>query len=137
MNKILEFLKFNFFICGNSKIVLIYINLNKFIFKMGNTCKEWMGDTSVKCIYLAAVLVLVLLIFMQVRKMGFYYEGFRDRQRDSWQAGDTKFVEFRTGHGYVRNVLPRVGVMGGSAVGLQTTSDTSRIPQAHGYIERY
>ena len=100
---------------------------------MGDTCSDILDNTQVKCVYLAAVLVLVLLIFMQVRKMGYYYnENFSD-----WQAGDTRFVEFRTGHGYVRNVTPRAGVVGGSAAGLQTTSDTSRIPQAHGYIERY
>lgn len=100
---------------------------------MGELCSDVLNNTIVKCVYLAVVLILVLLIFMQVLKIGYFYdEGFSD-----WQAGDTKYVEFRTGHGYVRNVTPRAGVVGGSAAGLQTTSDTSRIPQAFGYNERY
>lgn len=94
-------------------------------------CDDLMNNPSVKCVYLAAVLVLVLLIFMQVRKMGWFYEQFSD-----WQAGDAGMVEFRTGQGYVRNVLPRVGIMGGSAVGKQTLTDTSQAPPSHGYIER-
>lgn len=94
-------------------------------------CDELMNNTTVKCVYLAAVLVLVLLIFMQVLKMGWFYEQFSD-----WQAGDAELVEFRTGRGYVKNVLPRVGIMGGSAVGLQTLTDTSQAQPDHGYIER-
>ena len=94
-------------------------------------CDDLISNPSVKCAYLAVVLILVLLIFMQVLKMGWFYEQFSD-----WQAGDAELVEFRTGRGYVRNVLPRVGVMGGSAVGLQTLSDTSQAPPSHGYVER-
>jgi hypothetical protein len=98
---------------------------------MADSCSDILDNTQVACVYLAAVLILVLLIFMQVRKMGYYHENFSD-----WQAGTPELVEFRTGHGYVRNVLPRVGLMGGSAVGLQTTTGTNEIPQAHGYVER-
>lgn len=98
---------------------------------MDTLCSDLMENPSVKCAYLAVVLILVLLIFMHVSKMGWFYEYLTD-----WEAGTPKYVEFRTGHGYVRNVTPRAGVVGGSASGLQTTSDTSRIPQEFGYIER-
>ena len=96
---------------------------------MADMCSDILNSTNAKCLYLAAVLVLVLLIFMQVRQMGYYRtnENFSD-----WQAGLVENEESCVGVGYPLSPLPysaggRVRTCG------QGLTSTNQIPYSTGY----
>lgn len=92
--------------------------------------EDLLRNTTVKCVYLAAVLVLVLVITMQVLKFGWFYENMSD-----WAAGVPKPMETPVGYGYVAAPMP-YGGLGGPGIRFNVLTDTSQRPYSTGYLEK-
>ena len=97
-------------------------------------CEDIMTGPVV-CTYFAVVLILLVVVFMHVTKLGGQAkERFRttsDHLNGSWHAGNPHTVEAPVGIGYINASLTN-----GSSVGKSVLTDTGQNPYGTGYTKR-
>ena len=100
-------------------------------------CNDLLNDDTVKCVYLAAVLVLVLVIAMHVMKLGWFYdEQFANISLDpekKWETSVPQAVETPFGAGWANNPRP---YNSGANVRFSEFTSTSQVPYSTGYVVR-
>jgi hypothetical protein len=93
--------------------------------------EDVMKDSTVKCIYFALVLVLIVLVLNNLwQKVGSLSEALTD-----WAAGIPEVVETPQGTGYVASPMP-YGGLGGPNIRFNVLTSTNQRAYGTGYIER-
>lgn len=106
--------------------------------------KDILGNDTIKVVYFAALIVLLVVITYKVTTtkgslMEALYESFIENMNitiggpSDWSAGTPVLVESRQGYGYVEAPLPYTG---GSGAPFPINTSTSMQPYSAGYVER-
>jgi len=90
---------------------------------------DLLKDSTVKCVYFALIMVLIVLILNNLRQSA----GSLSEALTDWAAGTPNRVETPQGMGYVKSPMP-YGGLSGPNIRFNVLSATNQDPYDSGYV---